>query len=76
MGRALWGIVVNFVMYAVPGLAGAAVGWGVTLMLGAALAWRSPGRARVSARTVAGVYGRRPGARVGRHREPATVTGY
>ena len=57
VGPALWGITVNFVMYAVPGLAGAAVGWGVTLMLGAALAWRSPGRVRVSARTVAGFTG-------------------
>ncbi len=57
VGPALWGLVVNFVMYAVPGLAGAAVGWGITLMLGAGLAWRSPGCLRVPARTVAGFAG-------------------
>ena len=53
VGPALWGLIVNFVMYAVPGLAGAAVGWAVILMLGAALAWRSPARLRLPARTVA-----------------------
>ena len=57
VGPALWGLVVNFVMYAVPGLAGAAVGWGVTLMLGAGLVWRSPDCVRVPARTVAGFAG-------------------
>ena len=57
VGPALWGIVVNFVMYVVPGLAGAAVGWAVMLGLGAALAWRSPGNLRPSARTVAGFVG-------------------
>ena len=57
VGPALWGIVVNFVMYAVPGLAGAAVGWTVMLILGAALAWRSPGRLRPQARMVVGFVG-------------------
>ena len=41
VGPALWGIVVNFVMYAVPGLAGAAVGWALMLVLAASLVWRS-----------------------------------
>ena len=57
VGPALWGLIVNFVMYAVPGLAGAAVGWAVTLILGAALVWRSPGRLRPPARAVAGFAG-------------------
>ena len=57
VGPALWGIVVNFVMYAVPGLAGAAVGWGVMLGLAAVLVWRSPGRLRLPARTLGGFVG-------------------
>ena len=57
VGPALWGIVVNFVMYAVPGLAGAAVGWVLMLGLAGGLAWRSPGRLGVSARTLAGFVG-------------------
>ena len=43
VGPALWGLITNFVVYAVPGLAGAAVGWGVTLVLGTVLAWRGRG---------------------------------
>ena len=54
VGPALWGIVVNFVMYAVPGLAGAAVGWVVMLVLGAVLAQRSADRLRPSVRLAAG----------------------
>ncbi|MCY3913764.1 MAG: hypothetical protein OXG43_11050 [Chloroflexi bacterium] len=42
VGLALWGVIVNFVMYVVPGLAGALIGWGVTVGLGAVLAWRAP----------------------------------
>ena len=42
VGLALWGLITNFVLYAVPGLAGAAVGWGLTLILGTVLAWRAP----------------------------------
>ncbi len=57
VGPSLWGIVVNFVMYAVPGMAGAAVGWTVMLLLAAGLAWRAPGRLRPPARTVAGFAG-------------------
>ena len=55
VGPALWGLIVNFVLYAVPGLAGAAVGWGVTLTLGAVLAWRAPDRIRPRPRVVAGI---------------------
>ena len=54
VGPALWGLIVNFVLYAVPGLAGAAIGWGVTLTLGAVLAWRAPDRIRPRPRVVAG----------------------
>ena len=57
VGPALWGIVVNFVMYAVPGLAGATVGWVLMLGLAGGLAWRSPGRLHVSARVLAGFVG-------------------
>ena len=54
IGPALWGLITNFVMYVVPGLAGAAVGWGVVLTLGALLAWRAPHRTRPQPRMVAG----------------------
>ncbi len=54
VGLALWGLITNFVLYAVPGLAGAAVGWGVTLMLGAVLAWRAPQPLGLQPRTAAG----------------------
>ncbi len=54
VGLALWGLITNFVLYAVPGLAGAAVGWGVTLTLGAVLWWRAPKPIGPSRRTVAG----------------------
>ena len=57
VGPALWGIVVNFVMYVVPGLTGAAVGWGVVLVLVGVLAWKSPHRVRPTPRTVAGFCG-------------------
>lgn len=55
VGPGLWGIVVNFIMYAIPGLAGAAAGWAVMLGLAAALAWRWPGRLRPPVRPVAGI---------------------
>ncbi|MCY3783629.1 MAG: hypothetical protein OXG79_07565 [Chloroflexi bacterium] len=42
VGPALWGLITNVVLYVVPGLAGAAIGWSVTLVLGAVLAWRAP----------------------------------
>ena len=54
VGPALWGLIVNFVLYVVPGMAGAAIGWGVTLALGAILAWHGRGRIHVQPRTIAG----------------------
>ena len=54
VGLALWGVIVNFVMYVVPGLAGAAVGWATTLALGASLAWRAPEAIRPRPRIAAG----------------------
>ena len=54
VGLALWGLITNFVLYVVPGLAGAAVGWGVVLVLAAVLAWRAPARIRPPPRVLAG----------------------
>lgn len=54
VGLALWGVITNFVLYVVPGMAGAAVGWGVVLALGALVVWRAPRPIRPSWRTVAG----------------------
>ncbi len=54
VGPALWGLIVNVVMHAVPGLAGAIVGWGITLALGAGLALRAPASLRLRGRTLAG----------------------
>ncbi len=42
VGPAILGLIANFVLYAVPGLAGAAIAWGITLALGAVLVWRAP----------------------------------
>ncbi|MCY4114244.1 MAG: hypothetical protein OXG33_09955 [Chloroflexi bacterium] len=55
VGPALWGVITNFVLYVVPGLAGAAVGWGVMLAIGAVVAWRARGRICPRARTAAGL---------------------
>lgn len=54
VGLALWGLVVNFVLYAVPGLAGALVGWIVVLAAGAGLAWRARGSIAPRPRVAAG----------------------
>ena len=54
VGPALWGLIVNFALYVVPGLAGAALGWGVLLAIGAVLGWRGRGRMRPRSRVVAG----------------------
>ncbi len=54
IGPALWGLIVNFVLHAFSGLAGALAAWGVTLALAAALAWRARDRLRLAPRTVAG----------------------
>ena len=53
VGPAIWGLVVNLVMYALPGLAGVLAAWGITLALGAGLVWRAPGPVRPQLRTTA-----------------------
>ena len=54
VGLALWGLIVNLVLYAVPGMAGALVGWVVMLAIGAGLAWRARRPIRPRLRVVAG----------------------
>jgi len=54
VGLALWGLVTNFVVYLLPGLAGALVGWMVVLAIGAGIAWRRPKRLGVQPRVAAG----------------------
>ena len=54
VGLALWGLITNFVLYVVPGLTGAALGWGVTVALGAALAWRTRHAISLHPRVAAG----------------------
>ena len=54
IGLALWGLIVNFAMHLLPGLAGALAGWIVVLALGAGLAWRARQDLHVPARTLAG----------------------
>ena len=54
IGPALWGLGVTFVLYLIPGLAGAVVGWGLFLGLGAGLAWRGRTRVSISWRRLAG----------------------
>jgi len=54
IGLALWGLIANFAMAVIPGLAGASVAWATVLALGASLAWRSPGVLRLSLHTVTG----------------------
>ena len=54
VGPVLWGLIVNFVLYAIPGFAGAIVGWGITLLLGATFVWRAREPIRPRARTAAG----------------------
>ena len=53
IGPALWGLIVNFVLHLLPGLAGALAGWIVVLTLGAGLAWRARQDLHISARTLA-----------------------
>lgn len=54
VGLALWGLVTNFVLYLLPGLAGALVGWMVVLALGAGIAWRWRERIGVEPQVAAG----------------------
>ena len=53
VGPAIWGLVVNLVMYPLPGLAGVLAAWGITLALGAGLVWRAPRPVRPELRTTA-----------------------
>ena len=54
VGPAIWGVVVNLVMYAIPGRAGAVAGWIFVLALAAVLIWRAPKPVRPKLRTAAG----------------------
>jgi len=54
VGPGLWGLAVNFVMRAVPGGAGALVGWMVVAVVGGWLVWRDPSSLRVPSRKLAG----------------------
>ena len=54
IGPALWGLIVNFVLHLLPGLAGAIAGWAAILAIGAWLAWRTPHALRLSPRTLVG----------------------
>ena len=55
IGLALWGLIVNFVMYLWPGYAGALTGWVAVVVIGAGLAWRGRERLRVRPVTAAGI---------------------
>ena len=57
IGPALWGLIVNFVLHVLPGLAGALAGWLIVLALGAGLAWRWRTALQLSGRTLAGFAG-------------------
>lgn len=52
-GLALWGLIANFAMYLLPGMAGAVAAWVATIGIGAGLAWRAPSPLRLQARTAA-----------------------
>ena len=54
VGIALWGVVVNFAQYALPGPGGAALGWSIVLTLGGVLAWRAPSQVLPRPRVAAG----------------------
>ena len=54
IGLALWGLLVNFVLYVLPGLAGALASWLIVLAIGGGLAWRWRPDLQLPGRTVAG----------------------
>ncbi len=54
IGPAIWGLIVNLILYVRPGLGGALIGWIITLVIGAALARHAPWRLRIPRRTLAG----------------------
>ena len=53
VGPAIWGVVVNLVMYALPGMPGAVAGWIFVLALAAGLVWRATNPVRPRLRTAA-----------------------
>ena len=53
IGPALWGLIVNFVMFLVPGTAGAIAAWVVTMGVAGGLAFKEPSVLRLPTRTVA-----------------------
>ncbi len=55
IGPPLWGLIANFVMYLVPGRAGALLGWLIVSALGAVLLWRSQTSIRPRWKTVLGL---------------------
>ncbi|MCY3785071.1 MAG: hypothetical protein OXG79_14985 [Chloroflexi bacterium] len=55
IGLGVWGVIVNFVVYLIPGLAGALVGWVVVLATGAGLVWHAPDRIRLQPRAAAAI---------------------
>ena len=54
IGLALWGLIVNFVLHLLPGLAGALAGWIIVAALGAGLVWRGRLNLAIPPRTFAG----------------------
>ena len=54
IGLALWGLIVNFLLHLIPGMAGALAGWVVVVALGAGLAWRNRHALPIPPRTLAG----------------------
>ena len=54
IGPAIWAVTVNFVLFLVPGLAGAIMGWVVVLGLAFGLIKKAPQTPIVSARTITG----------------------
>jgi len=54
IGPALWGLSVNFILHALPGMSGALAGWIILLSLGIGLAWRDRQALPVPPRTLAG----------------------
>ena len=54
IGPALWAIMANFVMRALPGMTGALVGWAGIAVASAWLVWRAPSAVRASPRRVVG----------------------
>lgn len=53
IGPALWGLIVNFVMFLLPGMTGAIAAWVAILGIGCWMAWRTPDSLRLSTRTMA-----------------------